>query len=1106
MNTFRSLRPTVLISVLALILFGSIACGRRPAAPAAQPSAELLNGFVSPPASARPWVYWFWLNGNITREGITADLEAMRRAGIGGALIMEVDQGAPVGPVDFMSQKWRELFHFAVIEAGRLGLEINMNDDAGWNGSGGPWIKPEQSMQKVVWSEKDITGPRKFTGTLAQPAATAGYYRDITVLAFPASGSYRIADIKVKAAYEVGTPGAPARGDLAPAEVVDKARIVDLKAMMDASGHLTWDVPAGKWTVVRFGHTSTGVENAPAPKTGRGLECDKLSRAGIEANYAGMMEKLIADAGPAAGKILVRTHIDSWENGSQNWTAAMREEFEKRRGYDMLPFLPVLTGRVVGSLEISERFLWDLRKTVSELVIENYARGLADLARAKGVRLSIEAYGGPCDDLPYAAEADEPMAEFWMGGGAFETVKGMASAVHAYGKTILGAESFTAGDRERWLEHPGSIKALGDRAFTDGVNRFVFHRYALQPWADRKPGMTMGPWGLHYERTNTWWEMTPGWHEYLARCQFMLRQGKFAADICYLQPEAPPQSFNDHPRRGYDWDEVPAELVVDRMTVQDGRIVLPGGMRYRVLALPDSPVMTPALLAKVVSLVKDGATVIGQRPERSPSLAGYPDCDAEIKRLADELWADCDGKTVKEHKLGKGRVVCGETGEKVLADSGVGPDFAGPAGWRYIHRVDGDADIYFVSNQASYAVTAAAAFRVAGKVPELWHPENGRVEPAAAFREEGAVTNVLLPLGPSGSVFVVFKERAANRAGVVKAAHDGKEIWTAAPATFEKIVVAKAVYGVPGDAARTRDVREKVQRLADAGETGFRVGQLAAGDDPAVNVVKTLDLEYAIGGRTVSFKGTDPETVELRQPDRAEDLADVIRTGDGRLQVEAWRPGSYEFTTAAGKSYKVDVPSLPPAAGIGGPWQVRFPAGWGAPENVTLDRLMSWTDSGDPGVRHFSGTATYSVGFTAPEGASAGAAERRIYLDLGDVRVMAQPILNGRDLGVLWKPPYRLDVTEALRPGQNTLEVRVTNLWPNRMIGDESLPEDSLRNKDGTLKAWPAWLEQGKPSPTGRSTFTSWRLWKKGEPLLPSGLLGPVRLVATEVRDLGPAK
>ena len=322
---------------------------------------SLESAFATPPASARPWVYWFWLNGNITREGITADLEAMRRVGIGGVLIMEVDQGAPVGPVNFMGPKWRELFKHVVSEAGRLGLEVDMNNDAGWNGSGGPWIKPEESMQKVVRGETSIDGPQHFEGVLPQPETIAGYYQDIEVLAVPVTDKYRIPDIGVKACYGVGFPGMPNSTEVGPGVTIDPAQVIDLTAKMDKDGKLVWDAPAGKWTVLRFGHTSTGAQNGPAPATGRGLDCDKLSKQGIEANFNGMMGKLIGDVGPAAGKALVTTHVDSWEIGAQNWTAKMREEFTNRRGYDPLPYLPIMTGRVIGSLEMSERFLWDLR-------------------------------------------------------------------------------------------------------------------------------------------------------------------------------------------------------------------------------------------------------------------------------------------------------------------------------------------------------------------------------------------------------------------------------------------------------------------------------------------------------------------------------------------------------------------------------------------------------------------------------------------------------------------------------------------------------------------------------------------------------------------------
>jgi hypothetical protein len=1052
---------------------------------------DLAKGFIKPPDSARPWVYWFWLNSNITRVGITADLEAMKRVGIGGVLIMEVDQGAPVGPAAFMGPEWRELFKHAVAEAERLGLEINMNDDAGWNGSGGPWIKPEQSMQKVVWTETNLTGARLFDGTLPQPEADHGFYRDIAVLAFPTPGDYRIADIKAKALYERRDVAPAAETKLPPGMTIAPEDVVELSAEMGSDGHLTWDVPAGKWTIMRFGHTGTGVENAPAPASGRGLECDKLSREGIEAQFAGMMGKLIADVGPAAGRTLVATHIDSWENGAQNWTARMREEFEKRRGYDPLAYLPTLTGRVVDSLEISERFLWDLRQTANDLLLENYAGHMAALARKNGLRLSIEAYGGPCDDITYGGRADEPMGEFWIGGGALETLKQMASSAHIYGRPILGAESFTANNHERWQQHPASIKALGDRAFCEGVNRFVFHRYAMQPWLDYRPGMSMGPWGLHYERTSTWWELAGPWHEYLARCQYLLRQGTFVADICYLEPEASPQEYRWHERNGYDYDDCTPEVLLTRMSVRDGRLVLPDGMSYRVLVLPDTTRMTPALLRKVEELAAAGATIIGStKPTKAPGLSDFPRCDEEVARLAEELW-------------GQGKVVTGKTAEQVLAGMGVGPDFSAAPNVRWIHRKAGGTEIYFVASSSPQPREVMCTFRVAGLRPEFWRPETGETEPVAVYEERGGgTTRIPISFEPSGSVFVVFREAAA--AGtfdpVVGVTLDGRMI-EPVPEPKGTVRIEKAIYGVPGDAKRLRDVRAKLQAIVDGGETSFTVSRLAAGDDPAYGVVKTLEAEYTAGGKLFAVSGQDPDTLSFPVAPGSESVAEVRYGENGRLVVEAWKAGRYELRTALGRSLQAEVPILPPPQEITGRWELRFPPNWGAPERVTLDKLVSWSEHSDPGVKFFSGTATYTKTFTVPR--EIVGKDRRAYLDLGKVQVMATVKLNGKDLGILWKPPYRVDVTGALRAGENTLEIGVTNLWINRMIGDEMLPEDSDRNPDGTLKAWPQWVQEGKPSPTGRFTFTSWRLWKKGEAPVESGLVGPVTLRVSALSRAG---
>ena len=1141
---------------------------------------RLEQDFQEPPASARPWVYWFWLNGNITSNGITADLESMRRVGIGGVLIMEVDQGAPVGPVDFMGSKWRGLFQHVVGEARRFGLEVNMNNDAGWNGSGGPWVKPEESMQKMVWSETNLTGPSRFEGTLRRPQAVSGFYRDVSVLAFPTPGAYRIDRINAKALFEIGGTGDIARDALPAENVVDRSRIIELSAKMSSEGGLDWEVPEGNWTLLRLGHTSTGAKNSPAPATGTGFECDKLSRQGIEANFAGMMARLAADnhaRPPGSATGLVATHIDSWENGSQNWTEQMREEFRKRRGYDMTVFLPVMTGRVVDSLEISERFLWDLRRTISELVIENYACRMRELAQEQGLRFTVEAYGSPCDALDYGGAADEPMGEFWTPTGALETCKGMACAAHVYGKRVVGAEAFTSGDLEKWREHPGTLKALGDRAFSEGINRLVFHRYALQPWAqDRRPGMMMGPWGQHYERTQTWWDQSRSWHEYLARCQFMLRRGMFVADICYVQPEMPPQGFVAHPRAGYDWDECTADAVLNRMSVRAGRICLPDGMSYRVLVLPQTRTATPALLRKIRQLVEDGATVIGVPPVFSPSLNNYPACDREVKELARTIWGEADG--AQGHRLGKGQAIRGGEPEKVLRASGVAPDFSSDQPVRWIHRVEDGADLYFIANPSPRQFATAAIFRVAGKLPELWWPDTGRTEPAPLFNEGSGVTSVNLAFEPSGSVFVVFRKPLPRRTQFVALVRDGERVFSAHPSPPVPVLIQRATYGVIGDPTRSRDVREKVQRkvdagehtfkasamaegddpapnlvktlvvdynisgkqyraqaqdpstihltadaikvtvekarygvledpgrtrdvrrklqaIVDAGESGFVVSRMADGDDPAVLVVKTLDLEYTLDGQRRSLKATDPEIVDLKPPvvERMEFAAEVHGDAAGRISVTAFQAGTYELRLADGTARKVEIPEPPKAVEVKGPWDVRFAPGWGAPEQARFTDLVSWSSRREPGIRYYSGAAVYRASFHLPRAALESG--RALYLDLGNVQVMARVNLNGKDLGLLWKPPFRAEVSRAVKSGENLVEIKVVNLWPNRLIGDEQLPEDSERNPDGTLKSWPQWLLDGKPSPAGRYTFCSWRLWKRDDRLLESGLLGPVRIV-----------
>ena len=658
---------------------------------------SLEQDFVTPPDTARPGVYWYFMDGHLTREGITADLEAMRKAGIGVAIFSEVGLGIPRGPVEFMSDPWRQLLKHAMSEADRLGLQMALESGPGWCGTGGPWVKPDQAMQHLVAAETTASGPVKFDAVLPRPQPRKPFsgndtpallrqwqefYRDVAVLAFPTpAGSYRIRDIDEKALYHRASYSsqqpvksflpAPANFPaLPPDQCIAANRILDLTGKLGPDGRLTWDVPAGNWTIMRFGRTITGQTTRPAPAPGLGLECDKFDPAALDTHFDAYIGTLLKATGepPNPGRGLTTLHFDSWEMSSQNWSGRFREEFTKRRGYDPLRRLPVMSGRVVESVGQSERFLWDLRQTAQELVVENHALRLKELGRRHGLNLSLQPYDlNPCSDLRLGSAADVPMCEFWSKGYGCATEFSCIEAVsiaHTNGCPVVGAEAFTAFREEEWRQYPGSMKAQGDWALCCGINRFYFHRYQAQPRLDQWPGMTMGPYGIHWERTQTWWDLVPAYHLYLARCQQLLRRGLPVADILYLNPEGAPLVFRppgsatrgDPPDRlGYNFDGCDPGTLIERAAVKDGRMMFPDGMSYRVLVMPNFDTMTPGLLRKIKQLVEAGAVVIGTPPSQSPSLEDYPQCDEQVKQLAAQLWGQ--GAPAAERAVGKGRLI-----------------------------------------------------------------------------------------------------------------------------------------------------------------------------------------------------------------------------------------------------------------------------------------------------------------------------------------------------------------------------------------------------------------------------------------------------------------
>ncbi|MGN6553391.1 MAG: glycosyl hydrolase [Verrucomicrobiota bacterium] len=1083
-----------------LILLSCLLANRSQADP-------LERDFNQPPIDARLRAYWWWLNGNVTKEAITRDLEQMQAKGFGGAVIFDADGASqagnakvPPGPT-FGSPEWRELFKHAVREADRLGLELSLNIQSGWN-LGGPTVTAEDAPKKLVWTEQRIQGGAEFVGKLEAAKGRDGFYRDLAVLAYkenhfgPASIAAKLSassaqpqhpathatdgqldtfwvsngteagqgptptrpqslsatfekSVTVSEVVITGRPGHgpragevqvsldgksfhtvrtfTARGDktivkfqpvearvvrllltgafdstanprnvqIAEFEVsgpdfawpgnlnarlplkfqAEKAllksiqpfsapdtsflfqenpatageadaqagEMLDLTAKCNADGVLTWAAPPGKWVVLRFGYTLNDrcrVSTSSAGWTGYAL--DPYDGGAFQRYWNAVVEPLIAEVGPLAGKSLKYLHTDSWEIGVANWTPTLSEEFQKRRGYELLPWLPVIAGKIVNSREESNRFLQDFRRTMGDLAIDNHYRIFRDAAHKHGLLIHPES-GGP-HAVPIDAQQclgfdDAPMSEFWawswthrVGDANRFFVKQPASAAHTYGRKLVMAEGFTT-IGPHWQETLwDNLKPSFDKANCEGLNLLVWHAFVCSPKEQGIPGQQYFA-GTHLNPNVTWWEKSAPFFAYINRCQALLQEGLPFADALYYYGNDVPnfaQRKAVDPAKvgiGFDYDVITEEALISRASVRNGRIVLPDGVSYRVLTLVDRDVISIPVLRKVKELVDAGATVVGPRPHQASGLKDWAQSDAEVNRLADELW-------------GKGRIVSNQTTREVLLGQGVRPDLewtasAGSAALDldFIHRTADGAEIYFVANRTNVAGSAVCTFRVADKAPELWNPMTGEHWFAAAYENRDGRTTVPLEFAPCGSWFVVFRESSAQH-------------------------------------------------------------------------------------------------------------------------------------PARGQS---NSPELKPLAEVGGSWTVKFDPHWGGPALAEFPKLVSWTERTEPGIRHYSGTALYTKTIQVPA-AENGA---RVLLDLGRVRELAEVRVNGKSCGIVWAPPFRVDITDAVKPGANALEVEVVNFWPNRIIGDAALPEAQ------------------------RFTRTNVRVLKKDTELMESGLIGPVRLISS---------
>jgi hypothetical protein len=627
------------------------------------PIDKLKEAFKNPPETSKPGVYWYFMDGNLNREEMTKDLESMKEVGINNLIFLEVGIGVPRGSVDFMSEEWQELYVHSVREAERLGIRILLGAGPGWCGSGGPWVKPEESMKHLVFSETEVIGGENVNIELPIPEQRSTqwhnmkdpYYEDVAVYAISNSVKPVIEDVNEKALYERDPysskpnvkPHLPSKASYNEPEanqVLKPNDVINISEYLNEDGRLVWNAPKGNWTIIRMGQRVTGASTRPSPEPVIGLECNKLDAGDFEKHLKNYTDILLEKTAPRKeGVGWTGFHMDSWESGAQNWTEGIVEEFKKRRGYDPEPYFLAYTGRAVQSVEITERFLWDLRQTCKELLLENHAEYGKEYAHKNGLELTIEPYDmNPAGDLDLGSVADVIMAEFWSKRFGFVTHYAVVQATsisHISGQPIVGAEVFTSDNNQAWQEYPWSMKDQSDWALAHGINRFVYHTFAHKPLGDEhRPGMTMGPYGVHWDRGQTWWPMVGAYHEYISRCSHMMQQGQAVSDILYLTPEGAPMIFTPPAdamdedgaipdKKGYGFDGCSPKMLMERATVENGKIVFSGATSYELLVLPNFETMTPELLEKITSLVEKGAKIIGNAPVKSPSLVDYPNCD-----------------------------------------------------------------------------------------------------------------------------------------------------------------------------------------------------------------------------------------------------------------------------------------------------------------------------------------------------------------------------------------------------------------------------------------------------------------------------------------------
>ncbi len=1076
--------------------------------------AKLREDFVNPPREALPQTWWHFTNNAITKEGISADLKAMKEFGYSAAHLFLLGQNSfrSMPKLEVPSECWDDFMRHIGNEARNLDFDLGAHNCPGWSSSGGIWIKPEDAMKYVVASETRVNGAYKGKLKLARPRTVEGFYRDIEVQAFQTppqmptpkiSGNIKdpqnilnfdetshaklpiknaksepvilefpspfparalefyldrmflYLDATVSASEDgkvfekIGALRLAVHNDIKSPKIIDFGRIVNakffklefdtstdstkpkelkltslrllstpmtsdldnrvaisssfnysppqpnlvnekgidpskvLKFKISSGDEVDVDLPEGTWLILRIGYTCTGAKNAPTAF--KGLECDKLSRRGLDAHWEHYIGKLLRDFG-ASMKFAT---IDSFEVRGQNWTEDFAQEFKKRRGYDISPWLPAMVGYLVEDRQACAKFYYDLHRTVSDLFAENYFDYFTELCHKNGLQSILEPYGGMFDSLRCVRNIDIPTGEFWIGENKKAPARMTASSARLFGKKRAATESFTTDSKDgRWQQDPRQLKTYGDRAFANGISEIIVHTYAHQPFMAEVPAMSLWSNGSNMNRTNTWWKMGGAWTTYLSRSQAVLQWGENVADILILSGEGSPNKawYKEYPEiteAGFDYDYCSSDDVKDFLKVDNnGKVfAVENGSRYKIFALGFDNFLSVSLLKKVKKLLEDGATVVGIPPIDTPTLS---DDKIEFKKIIDELWG---GQKNGVRLIGKGKLIIARTPSIALKQAELRPDFLVPKSVKVVHRTSKDCDAFFVANISDSIASGDFKFAVPhNTTPEIWDASSGEIfTPTLRHYSNG---HCVIPMSLLGreSKFVVFKK---------------------------------------GDAPRIKNIKMSS---------------------------KSIQIKTESNGDSFAYFSKN---------------------------------GKIEGEFASGKKFNRYAKTLPQVIDFSKDWRVDFQKNRGAPDFIDMKNLESLSNSEVDGVKYFSGIAEYSKNINVSSEFFADSI--RAILNLGDVRNVAEVFVNGEKVATLWKYPFEVDITKFLKSGKNALKIRVANLWVNRIIGDNFAKSPR--------EFPPKWILNNTQNNTDRYAWSCWNEpWKKGEPLLESGLIGPVEL------------